>query len=89
MAMDFPEEVMMVHRDLFGQVDGRTQRRTQKTPQKRCCELSWMLGKFMSAQPQLEGGGGVGYPGMGAIANCGGERLENETSGKSHKLGMH
>lgn len=45
-VMDFPEEVMMVvvvvvvHWDLFGQVDGRARRRTQKTPQKRCWELS-------------------------------------------------
>lgn len=76
-VMDFPEEVVMmvvvVHWDLFGQVDGRVRRRTQKTPQKRCWEVSWMLGKFVSAQPQLEGGGGVGHPGMGAIANRGGE----------------
>lgn len=38
----------------------------------------------MAAQPQLEGGGGVGHPGMGQL-----QTMENETSGKSSELGMH
>lgn len=88
MLLDFPEEVMMVHRDLLGQVDGRAQREHKNHP-KNSCELSWTLGKFTPAQPQLEDGGGVGHPGMGAIANHGGEQLENETSGKRSELGMH
>lgn len=84
--MDLPEGMMvMACRDLFAQVDGKAQRKTQKPPQKGA--VSWKI----PASPASAGGWGwwCGAPRNGVIANRGGERLENETSGKSSKLGMH